>query len=712
MPKSLPIQYSFAGGELSPYMEMRHDLPGRATGVRTMNNWFCRLQGPAETRDGFERIAGIAGERGKIMNFYVNAFTSFIICATIDTISIYDETGAVSENNLVTNGYFDDGGTAWTVLLDPVASVVFPGGFVAMAGGGVAAQEAQIYQDVTVVLGDPHTLGIQIIEGEDDLFVRVGSAVGLDDIYAQNTFSGGSDISIENLVSTTTSMFIQIIVPGAQDGKNIGSVTLLNTLTPPVAVTFTSPWTTFTDLLFLQEGMPPREGSMYFVTPGVIPHRLNFDQTTRAWTFEVVPFISLPAEWAAGHYPHSIAFFEGRAYYGGHTLYPEDFWASRPGAPDAATPVPYYIDMTLGENPDDAIHYTIGRKGKIQWMEGSDTLVIGTESGEFIVTSEGGIVIPGDINVRQQSSNGSAEVKAALAGNNILYVSSDREQIRTMAFEWTREAWVTKDLTFAAEHLTKNGHRILKLGYSQAPDNILWTLSFDGSLVGATYDALTQTAGFHHHESQDPFTSLTIRRYGGADELWVLVDRDGAGAEVSLERYTQGTSLDSYLHFEFEEATDELTGLGHLANRTCQVLVDGAVHPDIVVSETGTATLDYVGNHVDVGLGYTCTLVSLPRDDGIATGLARSGSSRAAYKRWNKIWARIISSWKPKINGRRPPERTAPTPMGNIEPAATEDVQISSRIWDKEGKITIEQDLPLKTTLVGFFGELDQEIIE
>lgn len=709
MSVSQPVQHSFEGGRISPLMEMRYDWPGREKSVRTMDNWICRLQGPAETRGGLRRIAGVPGSRGRIEEFHVNSFTSFIIIITTTSIFIADEGGLVSSGNLVSNGDFNEAGLDWTETAIGSAIVAFPGGWVYLEGGG-AGQYARVCQGVTVVAGEAHELNIQIVRGEGPLEVMVGSAAGLSDVLAPTDFSGTADISIPGLTSTTTTMYICMSVNGAQPAKELTNVSLVNTVTPVPPVEFVSPYETITDLLQLQVAMPPKELSLYIVAPGVSPRRINYNKVTDEWAFEVVPFVSQPPEWGADNWPGVIAFFEGRAYYAGTANQPEDFWGSRPGS-SGATPVEYYVDMTLGENPDDAIQHTIGKKGLIVWMEGADTLLAGTEVGEYVITSQEGLIIPGDIQVKQQSANGSSAVRASLAGNNVLYLSSSRERIHTMSFEWTKDAWLSKDLTFSQEGLLSDGNRIVHMGFANTPRHIVWGWLINGDILGATYDALSQTAGFHQHRSQDPVVGMTVRRFGGVDELWVIVDRDGTGNEISLEKFDPSVKMDGFLDFTFETPTDTVSGLEHLANRTCQVLLDGAVHPDVVVSAGGVATLQEKGTEVVIGLGFNSKLVTLPRDDSMSLGGLKSGSALPATKRWPKIWARISRSLKPLINGIRPPERTAAAPMNEIQPSETENVQVTLRGFDQDAVITIEQDLPVPTTLTGLFGHFDQESV-
>ena len=76
------------------------------------------------------------------------------------------------------------------------------------------------------------------------------------------------------------------------------------------------------------------------------------------------------------------------------------------------------------------------------------------------------------------------------------------------------------------------------------------------------------------------------------------------------------------------------------------------------------------------------------------------------FKRWNEIFVRLEKSAIPKINGQRPPVRSPGTNFGNEEPVVSEDINIKNLGYDRDGRINIEQDLPLACHIVSLFGTL------
>jgi hypothetical protein len=147
-------------------------------------------------------------------------------------------------------------------------------------------------------------------------------------------------------------------------------------------------------------------------------------------------------------------------------------------------------------------------------------------------------------------------------------------------------------------------------------------------------------------------------------------------------------------------ATASVSGLAHLEGKTVQITADGAVHPDLVVS-SGAITLNYTAADIKVGLKYVSKLT--PTRPGQNAG---AGTTLGKKKRWNEIFARLEKSAIPIINGQRPPVRSPGTDYGNEEPVISEDINVKNLGYDRDGRIEIEQDLPLACHIVSLFGTL------
>ncbi len=396
----------------------------------------------------------------------------------------------------------------------------------------------------------------------------------------------------------------------------------------------------------------------------------------------------------AGNYPATGVFYQGRLWLGGTPNQPETFWGSKSGLPE---------DFTIGTTDADGLKFTMEKYGRIEWMESTKNLLIGTVNGEHIVTSQGGVITPGDIQVSQQSAYGSASVKPILIGDQVMYTSPDRRRIYGMQYEWQANNWLSVDLTFPSEHIT-NG-KINDFSWAQNPYNILWMVLRDGDLVGMTYERSNNIIGWHRHDTQGLYVDISssVDNLGESFNL-LIVNRKANEIQVEMQ-LSNSPIMDAYIEKYNETAFTTVEGLEHLEGMTVKVLVgDGAVHPDRVVSG-GQITLQELVNHAIVGLGYTCRAKTMPFDKG-----GVSGSGRIYKKSWNNIWLQMYGSARPMINGKRPPVRRPVTPMGLVEPLETSLVKVSNLGVDEDAPIEIVQDLPLYTRITGLFGEVSQDL--
>lgn len=480
---------------------------------------------------------------------------------------------------------------------------------------------------------------------------------------------------------------------------------------------FASVWTD-AQIEIMQTKMAPGTLELFMVAKGKQPYSLTYNKGAGTWSFAAVTFTNTPVEWTGTNWPGVITFHEGRLYLGATPDQPEDFWATRPGSKVSNPPDAYdwarYRDFRLKGTgtdpeevlPDHALQFTIERRGEIRWMMSSKNLVIGTENAEHIVTAQDGVIIPGDIQSTLQSTFGSIAAQAVDIGNDILFISVDGRKVRTIGFEWTREAWVSKDITFQAEHITGGGNILKEIHYAANPYSMILCVTALGTLVVCTYDAENKNGGFYRRTSKGSIYSLCTLPQDGTDEQWMILDRDGTGTNLYLEKVAEGDNikLDSYVTLTSDPATTSWQA-AHLAGKECQLLVDGAVHENVTLDGSGNFETDYAASEVIIGLqvlaeGSTMSLGTL---------VQYVGTARPMKKRWNKLYARLTASYKPLLNGVRPPIRHPATPMGEMEAPATETVQIANLGWDLDGRISIVQDLPIPTEVAGIFGELNQE---
>lgn len=691
MGKLRPIQNSFSGGELSPYLSARSDLEIYHYGCELMRNWVALTQGPALTRGGTEYIQTIPDEYGRIFSFCISAYIGYMVIITPNTVYVADPDGLILEDqDHLLNPDFLQGSANWTDLSTGAATAIFTTGACQLSPGPTPSHVASISQQALgLEQGVAHILRVSTVSGEGEIEVSIGTTVGGSQIFS-GTFSGSQPIEID-IPDGFPDPFITTTVAGGQTVKVLDKISVFGAVAPP-EVSFPSPWGAPTIIADIQVAMPAGEDSMYIVSPEVQPYKLAFDKTTRVWTLTAVSFIGAPADWTGNNWPRTATFHQGRLWLAGTFTKPETFWASKSDE---------YENFTLGELADDALEYNIAKKGNIQWIKGMKNLLIGTDNSEFIVTSSAEIIVPGDIYVEQQSAYGSANTHSQEYGSDLLYISPDGRKLREMGYTWEEQGWISQDLTYSSEHLSL-GDTFVGVVYAQNPASIIWLHTTSGNLIGCTYDKATKTVGWHKHETDGFILDIAVMEIGGHSELWGLVLRSDDGT-MQLEKQNTAVGLDSFVRQEHTEPTNVIDPIPHLAEREVSLTVDGAVHPNITLDSLGAGVTQHEGTVIVVGLPFDSVLRTMRLDKG-----SPEGTGMGMTKRWNKLYVRMINSANPTINGRMPASRTAETPMNTRQPYASEDLEVSTLGYDDQGSITISQCSPMISLVAGIFGEISQ----
>jgi hypothetical protein len=334
--------------------------------------------------------------------------------------------------------------------------------------------------------------------------------------------------------------------------------------------------------------------------------------------------------WAEGAFstfrgfPRAVTMHENRLWFGGSAREPLRVWASVTGD----------IENFRRSSLDDAsISFTptAGELNPIQWMASQGKqLVNGTLGDEWTITGQGKPITPTNVFFERQSTHGSAQVQATMAGEVIVFVQRGGRKLRRISARSDADAWATSDMTVLAEHVTQGGIR--QMAYGSHPNAILWAVTGTGKLLGLTLEVEQNVFGWHVHETDGLVESVAVVYGDDADEVWLAVKR---GAVRSIERLdprvfsrqweelNQMMFLDAAKVIDLAPASATVSGLSHLEGKTVAILADGVEHPTRVVSG-GSITLAAPASRVVVGLPFTSELQPSKRevqtDKGTAQG--------------------------------------------------------------------------------------------
>jgi len=715
-----PLQTSFTSGILSPRFWSRSDLPQYRSGLKDSDNMIVTRHGPMESRNGTLFMEDLGDNYARPFPFQLipNNITGEAFSAIVSgdgRLIVNGASGALFQDDLVNTSFSVDL-TGWDALFTSGrSSVTWSSGAAILTPQPVLnGFSAGISQQVSLTPGTenedrkisfvseaiyssviPATMRISIgtTEGASDLRSQTFPSLDNGEItFNPNgltsywiTFSCVNDVSGGDIPAN-------VVIYGSRSLKSVTS-SLIST----GAIEFNHTWDE-DDIRTMQAEMAPNEFSMYFLCQNKTPKKLNYDLETDAWSFSDVTFIGIPDEWVTGNYPTTLTFFQGRSWWSGVQSDPQTFWGSKSN--DESTVENELEDLTTGTEANDGLEFSLSKAGRIRWIEGGNNLVIGTNSGEFIVNGSQGIITPDDIFVAQQSAEGGESVNSILVGSMVMFISGDGRKLLAIRYQEDQNQWRASEISFTAENLTLN-RKIISIAYARNPESIIWCLLDDGTLIGCTYDPYTETMGWHKHSIANVL-GISVSEKSGFSILTLTVQRVIEGQAVTYVEELGSDYMDSYSVIETDS---ENISVPHLAGQEVIVKINDNQHPNITLDSSGNGVLNYFEDKAVIGLEMPISITTLETDLG-----SQAGSSMGYKKRYSEITARIYQSAVPLINGRREKIRFPQTPMGFRQPDLTGDVTVNNLGYN-DGSIKITQSLPYKLTITGLFGKMTQNTL-
>jgi hypothetical protein len=552
------IKASFTGGEWSPSLFSRTDLAKYGTANKTMRNFYPHPHGGASNRPGFQFIheTKTSSKTSRLVPFQFSVTQGYFI-----------EFG-----NLYVRFYKDDG-----IIVSPKtitgATNASPISVTATAHGFATGNTVTI----TGVLGNTATNGTWVIIVIDaNTFTLTGSTGN-----AAYT-SGGTATAIVEVATP----YVEADLPLLKFEQSADILYITHPSYAPRKLSRTShtAWTltviTFGASIAAPTGaaMSGGAGRIYAVTAiedgvesvvsndaaGGAGNTLSWTAVTGATEYNVYEkkngvYLSLgragstsfdiPATYAldstispptsqnplgsTDNYPGCVAFNDQRLLFGRTNNEPQTFRGSVVGDFEN-------LNISSPIQDDDAFTFTInsGQVNEIRWMAALTDLIIGTSGSEWKLTAGGNSdsITPTSAKLVRQSRWGVSHIQPIIIGDSILFVDGSNQKVRDLYYALARDGYEGSDLTILAQHLFEV-ETITEWAYAQHPDSIIWAIRSDGVLVGLTYQKEHDVFGWHHHDTQGTFESVsTIKDTEGTNATYVIVKRSING---TTKRYVE-----------------------------------------------------------------------------------------------------------------------------------------------------------------------------
>jgi hypothetical protein len=406
---------------------------------------------------------------------------------------------------------------------------------------------------------------------------------------------------------------------------------------------------------------------------------------------------------AAGNYPSTVTYHEQRRWFAGTNAKPQTVFATR-------TATETNLTSSIPSLSDDALEVRLAaqQQNRIRHLVPLSDLIALTAGGEWRIFNDGAAAItPTSISLKPQGYSGASNVQPVVTSGSILYVQAQGSRIRELSYNWESNAYKSIDMTIMAPHIAAS-YTMVDLAYSRAPDQIMWAVRSDGALLSMTYVPEHQVYAWARHDTDGLVKSICVVAEGNEDVLYMVVQRTING---STKQYVE--RLESRMFDNLEDAymvdcgatydgvpNDTISGLTWLEGKTVNILADGAVHPQRVVT-SGSITLDYEASVIHIGLPIEADLQTLP--------LAFEGAQAAGQgtlKNINKVHMRVYQSSGVKAgpsfnNLTTYPSRSVADPYGSPPSLRTGELSLAiGPSWNTDGGVCVRQSEPLPLTIL------------
>ena len=342
-------------------------------------------------------------------------------------------------------------------------------------------------------------------------------------------------------------------------------------------------------------------------------------------------------DWAEGAfspdagYPSCVFFFQDRLGFAGTAREPQTLWLSKTGE---------YEDFGYFRTVQDADSISINLSSKklnaIHSVAVGSKLLVFTAGSEWSISSSGALT-PYNVEISQEGERGSSNVAPLMVGNRTLFVQARGGVLRDFFYEYSSNSYTGRDLTLRAKHLFFN-RSIKEMIYQQEPDNLVWCVLDDGSLLSLTYMAEENVFAWSKHETQGSFLSACSIPSHGYDEMWFLVQRGNVRfIERLVLRLPSKLSedqvfLDASTSKKSNTAFAEINGLDYLEGKEVVVLADGSPIKGLQVTD-GSISLPQAVHTAHVGLAYEACLQTLPIEISAVDGTLQDRQRRLVQVR-------------------------------------------------------------------------------
>ena len=583
-----PMQRSFTSGELAPALRSRADLNKFTNGLALCQNMFPRAQGGCYSRPGF-LFAGEVGNSAniaRVIPFSFNTDQTYILVFQNLTMRV------IIDGAFVLAG----GGGIFELAVPYTSAQLFRLSFVQDADTMTMVHRDQAIATITRTAHDAwqHTV------------VNYGSTVAVPTGVALGT-SGTASTAVNKTYSYVVTAVDDLGVESLQSAKVTQTVSAY-TQTWGGKLT----WTAVAGADYYRVYKDVNDNTDIFGWIGD-SETLEFTDFNIAPLTEDSPLIDRTPLTGAGKTPSTVGYHDQRQVFANNLEEPQTFFTTQIANDNS-------FRKSRNIKDSDAITQKIKstQVNEIRHIISGDDLLFGTSGGVWKATMDSDGSFTPSVGVKLQTRAGMSWVQPAVINDSIVYVQEKGSRIRDLNYTYEKDKYAGDDLSIMSEHLFEN-HKIVEMVYAEEPYGILWCVRDDGILLGMTYQKEHKVWGWHQHNTDGFFESITSIKEGDRDAVYVVVRRTINGATVRyVERMepretndvTDCFYVDSGARYSGAPITEVTAGAAHLEGQDIVCLADGDVINGLTFTG-GAFTLTYAVSKLTFGLRYLPAMETL-----------------------------------------------------------------------------------------------------
>ena len=650
MPRFVDIQSNFSTGELDPLLRSRIELDQYNNALAKATNVLIQPQGGLRRRPGTKHILELpnsstpsAGNGVRLVPFQFSVSDSYMLCFTHQRMYVIKNGAVITAINAGANNYLTT-----SITSDMVDDMCW-------------TQSAD-----TLIVVHPDLQPVKIVRGATDA-TWTATTITFDNI-PKYAFT----IAYNNPAGTLT--------PSAVSG-NI-------TLTASSAV------------------FSAGDVNQYInATPQGRAKIIQFVSSTVVNVITDYPFFNTTAiangnwEKESGYedvwsstkgWPRTVSFHEGRLYFGGSKSRPSTIWGSKIGL---------FFDFVPTESlDDDAVEATLDTNelNVITDILSARDFQVFTTGGEFYVPQNAtDPVTPLTFIFKNVSRNGMKPgTRVQSVDTGTVYIQRQGKSLNEFVFSDSQLTYITQRISLMSGHLLKSPQRIAlrRASSTEEADLLLMTNDTDGTMAAFSIMRSQQITAPSEFTTDGSFIdvgvdvtaiyAVTKRRFNSVDRYFVELFSYDVFTDCS---FTGGAAATA-------------TGLPHIG-KALNVITDGIPQSNETVSGGGAVTFDRASTaSYEVGLPMTVYVKTMPVDIKLQTGTRLSFKKRIV-----EISAVLKDTQHMIINSQPIAFRLFDNPMLDAaEPTYTGIKRVNGVLgYSREQAIEVEQNLPLKMTLLG-----------